>query len=103
NWDTWAAGVWQTVPVTPGTTYRFSVYAKGRGSNDTVPAPSEGGLRMDVRVAIDPNGSGLWNDSDVVWSGAANPHDQWQQLSIEATATGDRMTVFTAADWGVEG
>ena len=103
NWDTWAAGVWQTVSVTPGTTYRFTVYAKGRGSNETVPTPSEGGLQMNVRIGIDPNGSGLWNDSDVIWSGAGNPHDQWQQFSIEAAATGDKVTVFTAADWGVEG
>lgn len=103
NWDTWAAGVWQNVSVTPGTTYRFTVHAKGRGSNDPVPAPSEAGLRMDIRVGIDPNGSGLWSDSDVVWSGTINPHDQWQPLSIQATATGDKVTVFTAADWGLEG
>lgn len=103
NWDTWAGGVWQNVSVTPGTTYRFSVYAKGRGSNETVPAPSDGSLQMNLRVGIDPNGSGLWSDSDVIWSAAGNPHDQWQQFSIEATATGNTVTVFTAADWGVEG
>lgn len=103
QWDTWAAGVWQNVNVTPGSRYKFTVYAYGRGSNESYPAPSEGGLRMDVRVGIDPNGSGLWNDGDVVWSGAINPHDQWQPVSVEVTATGNTVTVFTAADWGHEG
>lgn len=103
QWDTWAAGVWQNVNVTPGSTYRFTVHAYGRGTNDDYPAPSEGGLQMNVRVGIDPNGSGLWNDGDVVWSGTINPHSTWQPVSIEATATGGTITVFTAADWGVQG
>lgn len=103
QWDTWAAGVLQTVSVTPGSTYRFTVWARGRGSNDTYPAPSEGGLRMDVQVGLDPNGSGLWNDADVQWSGLIQPHDQWQQVSVEVTATGDKVSVFTAADYGLQG
>lgn len=103
SWDTWAAGVLQTVNVTPGSTYRFTVWARGRGSNDDYPAPSEGGLRMDVQVGIDPNGSGVWSDGDVKWSGFIQPHDQWQQVSVEVTATGDKVSVFTAGDYGLEG
>lgn len=103
SWDTWAGGVLQTVSVTPGSTYRFTVWARGRGSNEDYPAPSEGGLRMDIQVGIDPNGSGLWNDGDVKWSGFIQPHDQWQQVSVEITATGDKVTVFTAGDYGLEG
>lgn len=104
QWRTWAGGVFQTVQnVTPGSTYRFTVYAYGRGSSEDFPASSEAGLRMDVRVGIDPNGSGLWNDGDVFWSGTINPHDVWQPVSVEVTATGNQLTVFTAADWGIEG
>ena len=103
SWDTWAAGVLQTVSVTPGSTYRFTVWARGRGSNEDYPAPSEGGLRMDVQVGIDPNGSGVWSDGDVKWSGFIQPHDQWQQVSVEVTATGDKVSVFTAGDYGLEG
>lgn len=103
QWDTWAAGVWQTVSVTPGSTYRFTVYIRGFGSNDDFPAPSESGLRMDAQVGIDPNGSGLWNDADVKWSSFINPHDTWQAASVEVTATGNAVTVFTAADWGLQG
>lgn len=103
SWDTWAAGVLQTVTVKPGSTYRFSVWARGRGSNDNYPAPSESGLRMDIQVGIDPNGSGLWNDADVKWSGFIQPHDVWQQVSVEVTATGDKISVFTAGDYGLQG
>jgi hypothetical protein len=103
NWDTWQGGVHQTVAVTPGSTYRFSFFARVRGSNETSPAPSEGGLQANVRAGIDPNGSGNWADSDVVWGGAGSPHDTWQQFSVEVVAATDRVTVFTAADWGIQG
>jgi hypothetical protein len=103
NWDTWGGGVYQTVDVTPGTTYRFSFFAKGRASNDPSPEPSEFGINMNTRAGIDPNGTGQWYDGDVVWGPSSSPHDSWQQFSVEATATGDKMTVFTYADLGVPG
>lgn len=101
NWDTWGGGVYQTVDVTPGTTYRFSFFAKGRTSNETAPSPSDSGINMNIRAAIDPNGGTQWDDADVVWGTASSPHDNWQQFSVEATATGDKMTLFTSADLGV--
>jgi hypothetical protein len=101
NWDTWSGGVFQTVDVTPGATYRFSFFAKGRATSEPSPAPSEGGINMNIRAGIDPNGSGLWHDADVVWGASGSPHDAWQQFSVEATAAGDKMTVFTSANLGV--
>ena len=103
NWDTWSAGVLQTVDVTPGVTYRFSFSAKGRASNEGSPEPSDGGVNMNVKAGIDPNGGGQWNDADVVWSVSGSPHDTWQTFTVEATATGNKMTVFTSADFGVPG
>ncbi len=103
NWDTWNAGMLQTVSVTPGSTYRFSVYGHGRGASAPVPAPSETSLNMNMRIGIDPNGSGLWYDGDVVWSPTGSPHDRWEQFVVETTATGDKITVFTYANWGVQG
>ncbi len=103
NWDTWSGGVYQTVPATPGAVYRFTFYGRGRGTNEASPAPSESGLQMNMRAGIDPNGSGLWNDADVVWGAAGSPHDAWQQFSVEVTATGNQITVFTAEDWAVNG
>ena len=101
NWDTWSAGVMQTVDAIPGTTYRFSFTAKGRTSNEESPAPSEFGINMNMRAGIDPNGSGLWDDADVVWSAVGSPHDAWQTITMAATATGDKITVFTSVDLGV--
>lgn len=103
NWDTWSAGVYQNVPATPGTTYRFTFFGRGRGTNEPSPAPSESGLQINMRAGIDPNGSGLWNDADVVWSSFGSPHDQWQEFTVEATATGNQITVFTSANWAVTG
>ncbi|HIP73512.1 MAG TPA: hypothetical protein EYH05_19210 [Anaerolineae bacterium] len=102
-WDTWSAGVQQNVAVNPGSTYRFTVWVYTFASNNDFPGPSEGGLQSNVKVGIDPNGSGLWNDADVVWSGTINPMDNWQQISVEATATGNQITVFTSANYGVPG
>jgi hypothetical protein len=103
NWDTWSAGVMQTVDATPGVTYRFSFVSKGRTTNDASPEPSETGINMKIRAGIDPNGSGLWDDADVVWSEPGSPHDVWQTYTVEATATGDKISVFTSADLGVPG
>lgn len=103
QFDTWHGGIYQTVTVQPGTTYRFTFWAIGRASNDQFPAPSDGAVNLGVRAGIDPNGSGLWSDGDVVWGGSASPHDpgnqaNWQQVSVEATAAGNQVTVFIAAD-----
>jgi hypothetical protein len=103
QFDTWNAGVFQTVNATPGTTYRFSFWAIGRASNEQYPTPSDQAVNLGVRAGIDPNGSGLWSDADVVWGGAASPHDSgnqanWQQVSVETTATGNQITVFVAAN-----
>ena len=105
NFDTWRGGVLQTVSVNPGSTYRFSFYATGRATNDQYPAPSDTSVNLGIRAGIDPNGSGLWSDSDVVWGPTASPHmsggnGNWQQISVEVTATGGQVTVFTQGDTG---
>lgn len=103
QYDTWNAGVMQTVNVTPGTTYRFSFWAIGRASNEQFPVASDTAVNLGVRAGFDPNGSGLWTDADVVWGGAVSPHDSgnqanWQQAVVEATATGNQVTVFVSAN-----
>jgi hypothetical protein len=103
NWDTWSAGVYQTVAATPGTTYRFTFRAIGRTTSEPDPAPSENYVQMNVRAGIDPGGGTAWNGPNVVWGPAGSPHDQWQQFSVEATATGNQITVFTSANMAREG
>jgi len=98
QFDTWRAGVFQTFNVTPGQTYRFSAWAWGRGSNDQYPAASDTSVGLRARVGIDPTGQGLWSSGNIVWSGAVSPHDNWQQMSVEATASGDKISVFLEGD-----
>lgn len=105
QFDTWRGGLLQDVAVTPGTTYRLSFVAIGRATNEQFPAPSDTVVNMGVRGGIDPNGSGLWSDADIVWGGSGSPHDNgshtnWQSFSVEATATGNKITVFIQADFG---
>ncbi len=47
-----------------------------------------------TRIGIDPNGGTDPNDTDIVWSGYVQPHDQWLEQSVSATATGTTVTVF---------
>lgn len=103
QYDTWHAGVMQNVTVTAGSRYRFTFWARGRASNDQFPAPSDTSVNLGVRAGIDPNGSGVWSDGDVVWGGSGSPHDNWQQFSVEATASANTITVFIAANLGGAG
>jgi hypothetical protein len=102
QWDTWRGGVMQTVNVSPGATYRFSFWARGRASNDQYPAPSDGGVNLGVRAGVDPEGRGIWYQG-VVWGAALSPHDNWQQATVEITAVADKVTVYTQADLGGTG
>ena len=102
NWDTFAAGVYQTVTVTPGTTYRFSFWSRVHGGNEAAPAPSDFGLNTQTRAGVDLSGSGNWTNASVQGA-AGSPHDTWQQFSVEFTATGDKATVFAMTDWGISG
>lgn len=103
QFDTWHGGVMQTLPATAGTTYRFSFWSTGRASNEQYPVPSDSGVNLGVHAGIDPNGSGLWTDADIVWGGSGSPHmtggtGNWQQFSVEATASGSQITVFVGAN-----
>jgi len=105
QFDTWRAGVFHNVPVNPGSTYRFTFWATGRASNDQYPAPSDTIVNLGVRGGIDPNGSGLWSDGDIVWGASGSPHmsggqGNWQQFSVEATATAAQISVFVQGDTG---
>jgi LysM repeat protein len=47
-----------------------------------------------LKVGIDPAGGTDPNSANVQWSASAAPYDQWAQMSVSATATGDAVTVF---------
>lgn len=103
QFDTWRAGVMQNVSVNSGSRYRFTFYATGRAHNEQYPTPSDGSVNLGIQAGIDPNGSGLWSDGDIVWGAAGSPHmggeeGNWQQFTVEATATGNEITVFASAN-----
>lgn len=103
NYRSWRAGVIQDVAVTAGQTYTFTFYAWGRASQDQYPAPSDNGVDFTVRAGIDPTGSGLWSNSNVVWGSTASPHQSWQQVTVTATAANSTISVLTDANFGGPG
>lgn len=98
QFNKWHAGVAQDVTVTPGSTYRFTFWARGRAANEQYPAPSYTNIPLNVQARIDPQGRGLWNAAGIVSGSAGSPHDTWQQFSVEATAAGNKITLFVAAN-----
>lgn len=47
-----------------------------------------------TRIGIDPTGGTDPNSPAIVWSGFVQPHDQWLQQTVSATASGSTVTVF---------
>lgn len=112
NSDLPTGGGYQTVSATPGARYRFSIYAQiwtcddeqfqCRDETSTWSDPGSGGR---VRVGIDPSGGTNPYAGGVVWSSFASPMTwgSFGALSVEATASGGQITVFTfyTADRGM--
>lgn len=79
------AGIYQQVPLTPGTTVRLSAWTKGDGSSD---------VWLRQRVGISPDGSTDPNDPDIIWSLPGQFTSEWGQLVVEAEVAGEYATVF---------
>lgn len=86
-------GLFQRVAATQGTTYRLTAYGH---------AVSESNVKM--QVGISKKGGFDHNSADVVWSGAQNAKDSYQEFSVEATAEYVEITVFLrgSPDYPVE-
>jgi len=92
---THTAGVYQRVPVAPGSNLRFAVwvYVWSSGTFDN-PDVSEDPNGVAIRVGIDPTGGTDATSANIVWSGDAEYYDQYRELSVTETATGTAVTVF---------
>lgn len=93
------AGMYQQVfGVTPGTRYRFSVWAQVWSSTEDDPNASVNPAYPSLQVGIDPTGN--WNPwaGTVIWSGTAAFYDSWGQLAVEAVAQADIITVFMRSE-----
>ncbi len=97
GYATFTVALYQTVPVAAGTNLIGSAWAQVKTCNvapnaDNCGSAAESGAY--VRVGIDPNGGNNPYDSDIVWSPNSQPHDQWLQMTTNATATGTSATLF---------
>lgn len=91
-------GLQQTISgLTAGKTYRFSVFAHAWSSTKDNPAISEGTGPAYFEVGIG-QGSTYAADPGIKRSGIKDIKDGYQQLTIDAVATGNTITVFTYAN-----
>ncbi len=92
------AGMYQQVfDVTPGERYRFSIFAQVWSSLEDNPNSSVLPANPHLRIGIDPTGNWHPGAAEVVWTSDASMSsiiDQWGQISIEAIAQNDILTVF---------
>ncbi|MBN1428254.1 MAG: LysM peptidoglycan-binding domain-containing protein [Anaerolineae bacterium] len=92
-------GLYQIVSATPGTTYKFSIYGFSWSidkteDNEIMPG-NKSNSDQGLQVGIDPAGGTSGTAGGIVWSPEVIQNDQFVLLSVEATATADKITVFT--------
>ncbi len=88
------AGFMQQVSVPTNATLQFSVWGQAWLSNSDSTS-SDANVWINMRVGIDPTGGTSPTSANIVWSNTLNPFDAYQQLSVQAQARGNRVTVFT--------
>jgi len=91
---THTGGVAQRVSVAPGSRLRFSVFVSVWSTSLDDPNASEQPGRVQVRVGIDPNGGTDGSNPNIIWSDQQEFYDQYRELSVEAVAVGNAVTVF---------
>jgi hypothetical protein len=117
TWGTHTAGIYQRVPVRPGSTLDFSIYSmiySGEGDgwnaekNSFLSDPAQPG-NYRVSVGIDPTGAvpagvGAAPPETVLWAPASMTPDQWVRLATQAKAQGPFVTVYTKGqpEWAVK-
>ncbi|GAB4450694.1 MAG: hypothetical protein Kow00120_21030 [Anaerolineae bacterium] len=94
------AGLMQTVRVTPGRRVALTAFAHAWSSGQD-DAHSSDLVTQDDRdniafwVGIDPTGGQNWRSDNVIWSAPTQHYDLYGLVGpVEATAIGDRVTVF---------
>jgi hypothetical protein len=100
-YDPWHAGLKRSINAPPGASVRFCIDGRLYASNrDFGHEPSWSSLDGHMQVGIYPDGETDWNASGIVWSEAANPHDEWQQICTQTVAgTSGQVTIFTSTNY----
>ena len=93
---TCTVAVYQQVSVAAGSNVTANAWSHVRacnhGGSGVCGSAIESGSQ--TRIGIDPNGGNNPNDGDIVWSNWSQPHDRWEQISVNATTTGSTATLF---------
>lgn len=91
------AGALQTVTVPANAQLEYTVWGQAwsrEWGDNNRPAVCINPTQMNMRIGIDPNGGTNPWSPDIVWSGTASPCDVYSLFSVQATANGDKVTVF---------
>lgn len=94
---TCTVAIYQQISVQQNAAVQASAWAQVKACNPGANQTSCGSAvesGSQTRIGIDPNGGTDPNDSDVVWSGFVQPHDQWLQMTVNTTTTGTTATLF---------
>lgn len=88
-------GVYQKVAASNGTKLTFSAWLNVWSTANDDPTRSEIPGQVKLQVGIDPVGGIDPTAAGIVWSAPQEFYDQWRELSVTATATGNAgVTVF---------
>jgi LysM repeat protein len=94
---TFTVAIYQQVNVAAGSNVIGSAFGYLRTCNiapgfDNCGSAVESGAF--TRVGIDPTGGTDPNSPSIIWSNNALPHDRWEQMTVNATATAGTITFF---------
>ncbi len=90
-------GLQQTVNVTSGKTYRFTIYVQMWSSTGDNPLLSENAGSANFKIGIG-QGATYAADPNVKWSDLVDSKDSYRQMTLDAVASGNQLTVFTYAN-----
>jgi hypothetical protein len=90
-----AAGLMQTVAVTPGQALRFTAYGYAWSTTEDDPGRSVSPGNVRLRIGLDPEGGSNPFAESVIWSDEKQVYDTYGEgFVVEATASHAEVTVF---------
>jgi LysM repeat protein len=93
------AGLQQTIDgLTPGARLRFTMWGHMWSTNvGSDPTKSDGGISANMKIGIG-QGATYAADPNITWSSLSQYFDNYQQLTVEVTPTGNSVTVFVMSN-----
>ena len=104
TYATHLGGVYQRVPVVPGSVVSFSMWVYVWSSSKDDPDRSQMPGNYRVSIGMDPKGGSWGNAEGVIWSRSLMAYDRWAKLTVSGVAGGEWVTVFTRGEgeWRVK-